>query len=189
MPRGLTPTGPDPTFETRVEDVVRRMVRAELARLVGPANADQNAQQAGGGLGIQNIRRGVMFLTSDTTSDTTVAPGSLDVWTSVLGNLAGTMYLSGRPLLILVSSVLNAGVSTDIKISATLRGVEVTGRHHGMALSEDTTFNSRSGFYVVTAPDSGPADLELVASCVGSNNSIVGTGNTYNPTVLLAVEL
>lgn len=159
---------------------------ARLGQALGRANASSTAQTSGDGLGIENLRRGVLSVLSS-GADTTVTAGAADVWTPLDTPLEGDIYLSGRPLLLMVNVIIsNLGGVTSV--SLLLRGDEVTGRHNGIVATSATTLDTHSGFWLVAAPAPGIAHVEMVANAITANGT-VATDAAYNATALLAVEL
>ena len=188
MPRGITPTGPDPTFDSRVEDIVRRLVRAEIAQLAGPAEAEALAQNTGRGLGIQNIRRGVLWETLTSGSFAVTTGATFIPWDTPL---EGEIFLSGRPLLIVVSAVLSSAAGGYVHGSVSLRGDEVTGAADGFPGlyqgdgGADAT--GKTGLWIVPSPDPGPAKIACMARGGGTGGTV--NASSSDPALLLAVEL
>ena len=185
MARPLLPTGPEPDFESRVEEIVRRLMRREAAQLIGPANANEGAQDTGGGIGIQNVRRGVgrAVLTglgsNITVSATSYAPLSTP--------LKLDMSLSGRPLKVTIAGNIASGSGGGIFLDVTLRGVRVSGVTNGLASCDSITGETVCGVDVVPAPPAGPATLEVVAFRFSSDGLVLADAS--NRFVLLAEEL
>ncbi len=188
MPR-LMETGPEPSFDSRVEEVVRRMLTGgELARLVGPANADATAQDHGSGLGIQNVRRGVLALTVAPPANLGIPIGA--GWTAL--PIGGKLSLSGRPLLVCVQAIGAAGpsVGAELNLSATVRGEEVTGAVNGMPGAHTSAHDPTgiTGWHVIPRPLAGPAEVGMVATADIAGGIVYG-GTGVNLLALLAVEL
>lgn len=184
MARPLLPTGPDPTFDSRVEDIARRLVRAEVGQLIGPANASADAQNYGGGVGIQNVRRGVARASVGNGSDITVSATTLS---ALQRDLSLSMTLSGRPLEVGLSGIAKAGSGGLLVLDVLLRGVSVSGVVNGIYYTE-ATFNQ--GFSVsetVLEPAAGPATLQVVGRIVTANATVYADANSQ--LVLTAKEL
>lgn len=188
MPR-LLPTGPDQTFDSRVEEIVRRVVRAEAARLVGPAPAEAAAQESGRGLGIQNIRRAVLSVSSEASSNMTVAHATSG-FASLSTPLKGSLVLSGRPLLVLVQGLFAAGGGGSLRIDVSLRGVRISGLSHGLTsgYTEGTSAQGKTIFGFSRSPESGPAELEVLADATTADGTVFNVLADYVLT-MTAMEL
>lgn len=176
--------GPERTFDSRVEEIVRRIVRQEAARLVGAQPAEADAQSTGGGLGIQNIRRGLLF-ESASAGNTALTVGSS--WLSLTYPVTGEIYLSGRPLLLLLKVLVEGAGGGYGHASVTLRGTEVTGSANGMTYQGPSLIGSQVGLWVVESPLAGLAKLEVVGRAGGAGATLYQTA--ADPIHLIAVEL
>ncbi len=178
-------TGPDPTFDSRVEEVVRRMMRVELERLAGPASAEARAQSAGGGIGIQNIRRCVgRSALAGLGANVTVSATS---YAALSTPLRLDLVLSGRPLKVAIAGGVAAGSGGAIFLDVTMRGARISGATNGLASCDSTTGETIYGTDYVMEPGSGPATLEVVAFRLTSNGLVLADAS--NRFVLLAEEL
>ena len=178
------PRGPERSFDSRVEEIGRRLMRNELARLVGPANADATAQDSGSGLGIQNIRRGVGRASlSGLGAAITVSATN---FAALSTPLRLEMVLSGRPLSVTLTGLCAAGSGGFLVIDVRLRGVSITGTGQGLHYTNTTAIIGFTGFEEVLAPAPGPADLEVVAFRNTANGTIYA--DSVNRLVLVAKE-
>lgn len=184
MARPILQTGPDPTFDSRVEDVVRRVVRQEAAQLIGRTNAAADAQSSGQGVGIQNVRRGVgRAQLSGLGSPITVSATS---FAALSTPLVLDMVLSGRPLSVTLTGLAAAGAGGLLVIDVLLRGVSVTGTGQGIHFTNSTSILGFTGFEEVMEPGPGPARLEVVAARGTADGTIYA--DSVNRLVLVAKE-
>lgn len=185
---------PPPKRETRSIDLSsgRRewAASSQLGRDIGRAAAGPNAQAVAGPLGIENVRRGYLFVTLGAGSNITVSH-STSGFASLSTPLRGSMHLSGRPLAIYVAATLQAGASGDVKLSALLRGVEVTGLTNGIpgTYRASTAIEGVGGWWIVAAPSPGEAVLELVADAVTADATLHVAAAANNAAVLMAIEI
>lgn len=177
-----------------VRDIIRqeleRMLRGgEFGQILGKANANALAQQGGIGLGIQNVRRGVLWVESQGIGTLTVTAATAG-FSALQEPVKGTIVLSGRPLLVVVSGTITGGVGGDIVLSVLLRGAEITGLANGIpgtyAGAQFTM--GLTGLWIIPAPTAGTAELEVVADARGANATIYND-ITDNRVTLLALEL
>ena len=175
---------PDENFDSRVEEIVRRVVRNESARLIGSAAAESHSQADGRGIGIQNIRRGVgRAALSGLGSAITV---SATTFASLSTPLVLDMMLSGRPLSVTLTGLAAAGASGFLCIDVLLRGESITDSGQGLHYTGSTSILGFTGFEEVLAPKAGPARLEVVAFRNTANGTIYADGP--NRLVLVAKE-
>ena len=164
------------------------ITRDNVAQSLGPANANATAQQTGGGIGIQNIRRGVLSVTlGGLGSNITVTHGTSG-FAALSTPLQGEVYLSGRPLLVMVQGVIGAGASGSIALSVTVRGVDIVGTANGLP-GTYTALAAQGvcGFKVVTNPAPGRAVVAVTADATTADGAVYVDGD--NSLELLAVEL
>lgn len=157
----------------------------QASQVFGPANANAEAQGSADGIGIQNVRRGLLRVAltglggNVTVSSTTFA--------SLSTVLSGDMVLSGRPLRVAVAGVAAAGSGGALAIDVLLRGASITGVSNGIAYTGSTNDLGFHGEEVVMAPGPGRATLEVVARRATADGTIYTTG-TANRLVLIAEE-
>ena len=181
---------PDSSLDVKVMDVIRRyLTGTQIARMAGFGRADADAQSAGAGLGIENIRRGVLFVRSDFASSLTVVHGTSG-FAPFPTPLAGEIMLSGRPLFLALAATVSAGSGGNLRLSLTLRGAEVTGVINGLpgTFAEGTTPRGVCGQWIVPNPAPGRARVEAVADAASVDGTVHGV-STDNTASLLAVEL
>lgn len=175
----LRPTGPDPTFDSRVEEIVRRVARAELARLAGPAAAEARAQERGGGLGIENIRRGVGYAELTALGANITVAAATSGFAGLSTPLAVEVVLSGRPIVIKGSLVASNSGGGALALDFLLRGERAVGGSSGAA------YNNASGFFpmypwaFLPAPSPGPARVELVADAYTGDATIYADADNH----------
>lgn len=149
-----------------------------------PQSASGTAQSASG-IGIQNIKRG--FLNITTAFDPSVVGVDFQTTSTAYGRvspeLAGSLETSGRPLMVIVRG--NAGIPTGYAtISATINGDEVTG---GDGLTRVYPSNQETffGMFVVT-PRAGKQNLAMVWKTSTGGNVLMP--RSCRPS-LIAVEI
>lgn len=167
------------TFNERV----RILLRNELPEIAGAQNAGYFAQQGNGGLGIQHIRRGVAKAALEnmgsnvTVSQTTTAA-------ALTTPLTLQMFLSGRPIRVVLTGILGAGASGALTLDVKLRGASIT--LNRMIYTSSGVF-THTGEEIVMAPAPGYALFEVVGFRDTSDATIYTTGP--NRLVLTVVEL
>lgn len=159
----------------------------QLAKLIGPANAAADAQGTASGLGIENIRRGVLSvsLTGLGSAITVTHSAGFGVLSTPL---SGEMQLTGRPLRIDVAGIGLAGTSGEVRLSVRMRGelLDDTGLP-GAYWNSSSAIGPLVGWILVPAPMRGRATIEVVAAATTADGTIyVNGGNRLD---LLAVEL
>lgn len=149
-----------------------------------PQNASPTAQTAGG-IGIQNVKRG--FLNITTAYDPSVVGTDFQTTSTAYGvvssELIGSLETSGRPLMVIVRG--NAGIPTGYAtISATINGDEITGGD-GMTRVYPSNQATFFGMFVVT-PSSGTQNLAMVWKTSTGGNVLMP--RSCRPS-LIAVEI
>ncbi len=175
-----------------VRDIVNGMLRsAEVSEGIGPATAGALVQRdAPGGLGIQNIRRMVAFAKTTATASMTVVHGTSG-FAPLSTPLTLETFLSGRPVIVLVTGKVGTGAAGSVTLDVKMRGASITGLTTG--LPGCYVFNSTdplgvTGFWPVMAPAPGAARFEVTADAVTSSGTIyVGAGN--DTLALMVIEL
>jgi len=176
-----------------IRDIATAMLRSgEAAEALGRATAGATAQRdAGGGLGIQNIRRMVAFAESAATGNMTVA-NATSGFASLSTPLRLQTFLSGRPVMVLVTGKVSPGTaSASISFDVKMRGVSVTGLSTGLPgcyVYGSTNPLGVMGFWPVMTPEAGEANFEVTADAVTADGTIyVGAG--ADALALMVIEL
>lgn len=168
-------------IDARVADSLRS---GKFAEDLGPARASANAQSAGGGLGIENIRRGVGRAVLTDTGGTIMVP--VGGFAALSTPLRLEMVLSGRPLRVEVSGLFTAVSGGTIILDILLRGVSMSGVANGVAYTNINAVVPFHGFELAMAPAPGRATIEVVASAATGAGSLYADGN--NRVILAATE-
>lgn len=154
----------------------------DFSRDIPPQGAGPRAQASGDGIGIQNVRRGTLFaeLTGQASS-VAVPSGELGAFAPLATQLRGQIVCSGRPLLVKVAGITQAGTGGRVALTVAMNGRDLVGRLHGLP----GTYNDRVapvgvvGVWFVPAPPAGEVTIEVWANATNAAATIyVTTGNT-----------
>lgn len=157
----------------------------QAAQVLGAANANATAQRSADGIGIQNVRRGVMWVVlSGLGGNVTITSATFSALSTPL---AGDIYLSGRPLRVsLGATAAWASSGGSFALDILLRGVSITGIANGIYF--DSSPNGR-GFHaqgLVVSPSPGRARIEVTGKATGTGTIATDASNSL---VLVAEEL
>lgn len=162
--------------------------QGELGKVVGPGLISALAQSEAGGLSIENIRRGMLVLTSDATAAMTV-DASTSGFAALSTPLSGEMMLSGRPLMVMVAGIVSVAGGGIMYLDVQVRRQSVTGLTTGLpgCFTASASAVGVNGWWPVVGLTPGRATVELVADAITGDGSIyVDSGKGLS---LLAVEL
>lgn len=167
-----------------------------LGQMIGPALAGEYAARAGGPLGMHNVNWPWLYTTLTGLGGNITVTAATSGFAVLSTPLKGTIVLHdagrgrSRGLAVLVAGTISAGAAgNEIALSATIRGVEVTGLRNGIPglYTQLATPQGVMGFHVERDLPAGDCEVEVVADAFTTDGTIhVGTLNTL---ALLALEL
>jgi hypothetical protein len=178
---GSSPTG----ASEGLYGVLQTFVRSpEFGKLITPGRIGDLSQGTNGGIDANRINRGLLGPLHGGTSNYSITATTFAEVDSV--NLAGTLYCTGRPVLVLVSVTVVGRGTNQINLSVTMDGTEITGKSNGMTISL-LVAQGISALALLT-PSVGMHRFALVAS-VDAGTGTVYSDAAANTVTLAALEL
>jgi hypothetical protein len=174
-------------FTEQVRAVLARQGRSgELADMFGRQPANAEVQKQGGGLGIEHIRRGVAkAVVGGLGAEITV---SATAFAPLTTPLSLEMWLSGRPLEVMVSGLWSVGTNGVLVLDILLRGVSMADAAvNGVAYSSVGGVLQFKGYALAMNPPPGRATIEVLAMRATANGTIYAGAD--NAVTLTAKEL
>lgn len=147
-----------------------------LGQALGPAAASPTAQGNGQGIGIQNIRRGLLYLEAAGASDNAITATSYAPLPAT--PLSGDLVCSGRPVTVEIGgSAASIGTAPSLRVSVTMDGAEITGRVTGLFYTEAASVQTWSGRPKIIVPNPGTHTFALVAHVPSGSATIKADAN------------
>lgn len=179
-------------FTDQVLSVVTRAARAgTLGDIIGQAAASADAHKRGGGISIENIRRGVATASIGNLAANITVPSATSGFASLSTVLSLEIFLTGRPLRIEAGFLAEAGGGGVLAVNFKLREalVAATGSSPapGGYLVAASGTSGMTPWWIEMAPSPGRATVELVADAGTADATIYADAN--NVAVLAAWEL